>query len=119
MLSSSHAARGLCRQNRQPCVCAWLSLPFLKATFNPIASLTLQTLILVLGFSSGPERGGQERGWVAQGCQGFAGAVGAPSSSHGGGPRSLGQHEKDLPSLEDLEIRGGGEQQLRTLHGEK
>lgn len=82
---------GWCRQeNRQLCVCAWLSLPFPKGTFNPVALLTLQTLILVLGFSAGLEQGGQEGGWIAQGCQGFAGATGAPSSSRGGGPRVWG-----------------------------
>lgn len=56
------------QENRQPCVCARLSPRFPKGTFNPVASLTFQTLILVLGFSSGPEQGQQEGGWIAKGC---------------------------------------------------
>lgn len=78
------------QENRQPCVCVRLSLPCLKGTFNPVASLTLQTLILVLDFSSGHEQGQQEGGWIEGGCQGFASAIGT-SSSHGEGHRAAGE----------------------------
>lgn len=55
VLFGSHTANGAVQaENKQPCVCTGLSLPFTKQTFNPMALLTLQTTILVLGFSSGP-----------------------------------------------------------------
>lgn len=69
-----------------------------------MASLTLQTLTLVLVSSSAQEQGQQEAGWIAQTVL-WEPPPPPPLLPPPMG-KATGQHERDLLSVEGLEMKG-------------